>query len=623
MNYHSSTVAEVLQRLNREVFIPGIQRPFVWEPEQVVRLFDSLMRRYPINSFLFWHLEPRSFADWDIFKFVHRFRHGDIHNERAAIIDDKAVTLVLDGQQRLTSMLIGLDGSYTTRLKNARRAKDSSWVENVLYLDLLQLPDEDPAEEDDTAVRDLHYGFRFASSESPPRDSQDHDWFRVSEIMRARNREMLDELIDERQATRADLSSGAHRAIRTTLTRLWEAVWQHDCISFYLEKDQSYDKVLDIFIRANDGGTKLSKSDLLMSMVTLRWDLVHAREATTELTYALRETLEQQNGFDRDYLLRAGLFFNDLNFGFQIRNFTPRNISIIENSWEALDKALRDSASLFSRWGVVGPHLTASNIVMLVACYVFKLNKGLPREEWSLSPDDEEQIRRWVLAALFHGVLGGTANVTMELYRKVLNEQLLAAPAFPSKALVQRMTRRGRVMEFDSHAVDRLCELDARGRLARPSLSLAYERNVASDGRGTVEPIFPKHYLSPERLRGAGLSDDEIAKCLAWESCLVNMALMSSSQVEEHRRLDFDDWWQSRTPEFLAEHLIPNDPALFEPARFPEFVAARKALMKAALGRLFEHVKAIERLEIAGQAGALATDRVSVVPMTAGAAADD
>jgi len=58
MNYQSSSIGAILSRLNRDVFIPGIQRPYVWEPEQIVKRFDSLMRGYPINSFCFGNCNP-------------------------------------------------------------------------------------------------------------------------------------------------------------------------------------------------------------------------------------------------------------------------------------------------------------------------------------------------------------------------------------------------------------------------------------------------------------------------------------------------------------------------------------------------------------------------------------
>ena len=79
------------------------------------------MKGYPISSFLFWAIDPERRQDWDIYKFLENFRHGDVHDEMAEM-DGRDVVLVLDGQQRLTSLLIGLQGSYTIRPKYARRS---------------------------------------------------------------------------------------------------------------------------------------------------------------------------------------------------------------------------------------------------------------------------------------------------------------------------------------------------------------------------------------------------------------------------------------------------------------------------------------------------------------------
>lgn len=192
MKYQSDTIGTVLSRMNRDIFIPGIQRPYVWEPEQIVKLFDSLMRGYPINSFLFWELQPGNFGDWDIYQFICRFRQGNIHNETATPDINQPVVLVLDGQQRLTSLLIGLVGSYTMRLKKARKATESSWFEDALYLDLVQQADlGDDADPDEAAVRETYYGFKFLANEKPPGASKKHLWFRVADIMGITNKGQL------------------------------------------------------------------------------------------------------------------------------------------------------------------------------------------------------------------------------------------------------------------------------------------------------------------------------------------------------------------------------------------------------------------------------------------------
>lgn len=50
MHYQSGTIASVLKRLNVNYFLPAIQREYVWSPEQIIQLFDSLMHNYPIGS---------------------------------------------------------------------------------------------------------------------------------------------------------------------------------------------------------------------------------------------------------------------------------------------------------------------------------------------------------------------------------------------------------------------------------------------------------------------------------------------------------------------------------------------------------------------------------------------
>lgn len=589
MNYQSSSIGAILSRLNRDVFIPGIQRPYVWEPEQIVKLFDSLMRGYPINSFLFWELQPSNFGDWDIYQFVRRFRQGNIHNDSATPNADHPVVLVLDGQQRLTSLLIGLMGSYTMRLKKARKASDSSWFEDALYLDLLQRADlGEDADPDEAAVRETYYGFKFLAYEKLPMPGKKHLWFRVADIMKISGSGQLSATVEQLLLQYPSLAIDAQEVVRTNLTRLFEVIWKEDSICYYMERDQQYEKVLDIFIRANDGGTKLSKSDLLMSMITLRWESLHARNVTEELVYHLREVLDQEKNFDRDYLLRSGLFFNDLDFAFKISNFTPRNIAIIESTWLAVDKALRMAADLFRRAQITGGHLTAGNAVMLAACYLYKINKGLALEQWTCPAEDEERIRRWVIAVLFHGVLGGAANITMELYRRVLNESLTPKAEFPAQLLITNLTRRGRVMDFSLDAIERFVAIEVKGRLGQPALSLMHDRTDWTAEVWMAVQVIPSHRLDEDRLLSVGVPTGEVAEFKSWGSRLANCVLLTQAEAREYHQLDFEDWVTSRTDVWLNEHLLPTNLALYHERCFLDFIKARTALVGARLATLFD-----------------------------------
>jgi uncharacterized protein DUF262 len=48
MPYQSDAVSTIIGKLNTQYYLPAIQREFVWQPEQIIQLFDSLLRGYPI-----------------------------------------------------------------------------------------------------------------------------------------------------------------------------------------------------------------------------------------------------------------------------------------------------------------------------------------------------------------------------------------------------------------------------------------------------------------------------------------------------------------------------------------------------------------------------------------------
>lgn len=597
--YFGARIADVLDKINHELFIPSIQRPYVWEPEQVLKLFDSLMRGYPINTFLFWSLQPEHLGDWDVYRFVREFRQGDIHNDAAALSTEKPVTLVLDGQQRLTSLLIGLDGTYTVR--NGLRGRGSGWVTKMLMLDLLQSPEDTEEEDEGAAARELYYGFKFFAVDRPPRSDAKAVWFRVSLVRSIISRDQLLATIDRLFLLHPDLTSEQHQLIASNLTRLWQVVHEEESLAFYLEREQSYDKVLDIFIRANDGGTKLSRSDLLMSMVSLRWHQFNARSETESVTYAMREALNQESAFDRDYLLRAGLFFNDLDFAFQLRNFTARNIGIIEARWTAVRQALLDAANLFKRFGITGGALTGVNAVMLIACYLFKRQQQYAGSHAELPLVDEERVRRWITGVLFHGVLSGAANVTMEFYRRVVNEQLRDRPGFPVQALTDRMTVRGRSMNFDDEAVGRFIAQESKSRIFTPCCCLLYDRTNWLTKDWQVVQVFGSHRLLDDRLRVQGMSNEDIRVCQSWAHRLANYIVLGDDDAREFFGMHIDDWVTSRPQGFWARHALPEDPTLYDECHFLEFVQARRRLLRDRLQTVLkDDVIALAQPEHAG-----------------------
>jgi uncharacterized protein with ParB-like and HNH nuclease domain len=113
------TIAEVMKNISADRYVlPSIQREYVWDTDQIETLFDSLMRNYPIGTFLFWEINKEHVNDYDFYGFIRNYHEKKFeHNKKINLKGSDGVTAVLDGQQRLTSIYLGLKGTYAYKLK--------------------------------------------------------------------------------------------------------------------------------------------------------------------------------------------------------------------------------------------------------------------------------------------------------------------------------------------------------------------------------------------------------------------------------------------------------------------------------------------------------------------------
>ena len=67
------SVKELVEGINRKYYLPSIQREFVWDTDRIARLFDSLMKGFPIGSFLFWEVPKDKIEDFRFYEFMKKF----------------------------------------------------------------------------------------------------------------------------------------------------------------------------------------------------------------------------------------------------------------------------------------------------------------------------------------------------------------------------------------------------------------------------------------------------------------------------------------------------------------------------------------------------------------------
>ena len=211
-------------------------------------------------------------------------------------LPNRELTAVLDGQQRLTALNIGLRGSMAIKEPNKWRTNPNAFPKRLLYLNLFAVRGE---EEEGEA-----YSFRFRDPDTANSDL-DALWYPVSDILAVSNVGKLSQWLHAKLNER---NIGHNDAIfnraSDTLHQLYTVIHTAPTIAFYTEKSQELDRVLRIFIRMNSGGTVLSYSDLLLSIAVAQWSKLDARQEIHSLVGSLNKIGPGFN-FSKDFVLKA------------------------------------------------------------------------------------------------------------------------------------------------------------------------------------------------------------------------------------------------------------------------------------------------------------------------------
>ena len=328
MSYKPRSLFRLIEEINTSLFLPHIQRPFVWERDQMCKLFDSLMRDYPIQAFLFWRtndqIKARRFMDWvewdpDL---------SDYYDEQKSS-HGVTKTFVLDGQQRLQTLFALFAGAIADG--NAR-------LEAFVDVTAGEPPDDDG----------IMYPLRFAESSPGP------EWYRLRDLItidQRKNAEVIaDEINDrlskpeeEREAVRP-----RERRVRRNISQIVSLLREER--HFWVEELDGvssaypYNVILDIFVRVNSGGTKLDAADLMFAAMKEDW--ADIEEKVEEVVAILND---QRLGFDKSFALKCLVVAHGRGSELVAQKFMTQEgqalLKSIEARWEHAEqtfKQLRD-----------------------------------------------------------------------------------------------------------------------------------------------------------------------------------------------------------------------------------------------------------------------------------------
>lgn len=568
------TIAKVLEHIRQNDYVlPAIQREFVWSPVQITTLFDSLMQGYPIGTFLFWKIKEDHCQDFKFYQFLCDYHQRDQrHNPPVNVTNSSGVTSILDGQQRLTSLNIGLRGSYAAKKKYQWKKFDAAYPKKELYLNLLRPNIVQTG-------KNVAYEFRFLSSEKAKNPQENEHWFRVGDVLGWKNLNNVMNYLREHKLWEAKYP-------QQYLSTLFSVIHNDALISAYQEEDQNIEKVLNIFIRVNSGGMVLSYSDLLLSIATAQWKKRDAREEIHGFVGDLNRI--NRFRFTKDLVLKACLVLLDVpNIRFKVSNFTKGNIQKIEANWDKICGALRSAAILLARFGYDGSTLTARNVLIPVAYYMYFREIDETQLSQSGFEEDAREIRKWVRRALLkRGTFGAGVDTTLRTARSTIQEK--CSEKFVFSAMESSFAEIGRSMRFEEEELDDLLDRSYGDGAAFSVLALLYP-DLDFENLFHIDHIFPRAKFTTAQLRKAGIIDPkEVAVYQNYKDQVPNLQLLSASKnLTKGARMPHEwiadcecsDQWLERG--YMDQ--IPEDMN-----GFGEFYEQRREKMKKRLAKLLD-----------------------------------
>ena len=555
MKNQKQTIRRIVGFLNNPdeeggFWLPNIQRPFVWSEEQICKLFDSILREYPISTLLIWittsTIRHRKFIDnWN-----DTLRLSDFYVPS----DSKKKCLVLDGQQRLQSLFIGLCGSFEGK---------------ELCFDILSgelaAPDE------------IKYKFKFCVP-----GEIEFPWVKFKDLIftTKKKREMLDLLkaaagrvLTEKETNKLD----DHLDIVDRTFKMDEAVTYQELDSIDNPSLYKEDDVVEVFIRANSGGTKLGKSDLLFSLLSSSWE-----EADKKMEDLLESLNTHGFEFDRDFILKTCLVLHGQGAKYEVEKFRKKGVrENIETDWDDISAAIQDVLDYVRGKTYIqcDKALPSYNVLIPLVYTRYQF-----QDAWKKAKD----IDNYLLRCLLGGAFSGVPDNLIDALVKMLNDQkkFNLADVFnvirAQNRSLEVPEERFWQMGYGSSNIHLLFNLWYRSFNQTP----AYENNLPQ-----IDHIFPQSVLKDIRVKNPDTGRMGMKYDSSTRNQLANCMLLSREENGAGGKGDTlpEVWFPKRIKEeydYLNKHLIPEDSALWELDRFEDFIVERKKLIRKKFNAL-------------------------------------
>lgn len=560
---NSITIYEAMKNIeNGKYVMPAFQRQYVWSIEQIEKLWDSILLDYPISNFLFWHIDDKN-VTWDTY-FCHFLKQATFNSRKQS--DDVNFPInsidfgytdiaILDGQQRLTSLFLSLFGETYLRPRYSNKNSGVMYVYK-LFIEL----DKNKLEQDEEDYNSKKYDIKFTSKGLSINSSTTQ--FEIRNILdeKFQNDETREQAIEEILINIPDNSKEYAKGI---LLKLYNKIFVEKLIRYTEIKDMSQDDALEMFIRFNNGGKKLRKHEITMSILEVYWP--NAREQFSMLLSG------PYSDFSTDLIIRTALML----YGDVTKTIINQKVADdLKNNWSDFKIAFKNLQNAFEKLNIDIEHFVNDYTKLVPLIYYIYYN-----------PDSYEEnlnaIRAYLTRTIFFIYFrSGTPGKLQRLKTNINNNNM--------KITLDMLDSMAELQITESRIED-ILNSEKGSRLVWEVLYFIGRNWIDKNANYEQDHLHPESRFT--ETKPFSISMEEWKVWYNNRNRLPNLQLLDDfeNKSKSNRRLiDYcNNMTDEQKQEFYKKSIIPQDVSL-EFDDFEEFYEKRKQLLKEKILELLK-----------------------------------
>lgn len=542
-------ISNILDKIDeKQLFVPAFQREYVWKRDDAKQLIDSLIKEYPTGTMLTWET-----ANPPELKGPHKY-------------DQKqgAVRLLLDGQQRVTTLYMLINGELPPYYTMAEIMNDT----RGLYVNVETL--------------DLSYYMKTKMENNP-------SWQNITDVFKGKVSAF--DLQAKFAAVGRDLSMDELKKLNDNviaITRIKDREFPEQTIPV----KASIREAIDIFYKVNASGVALTDAELALAQISGYWP--QARDCFKAKLAALKK---EGFVFKLDFIVYAllGCLYH---MGSDMRKLHDAdNDEKIRAAWDRLEKQVLDYVVNLLRTNAFVDHTDEINspyalVPIIVYCY----------DKNGKHPTDAE-IRKMIKWFYYSQVKGRyVSQLPQKLDRDL---RTLTEAAQPFDALLQIIEEESRLEILPTEFVGRAIQhplfsmmrwyFKSRGAVCLTT-GMSLRKNMGPKYQLERDHIFPY-----SKLKEVGYGESNRVKyALAQE--LTNRAILTqvgNRTKSSTHAADYLALVKGQFPKSLELQCIPENPELWKIENYELFLEERRKLLAQHLNAFLESITATEAAKVA------------------------